>query len=72
MAGTGDKLKGKVKQATGILIGDKQLEREGKLDKAVGTVKETVSKVVDTVRDAVTPGKPPLTKRAKRAAKSLG
>jgi uncharacterized protein YjbJ (UPF0337 family) len=71
MAGTRDTVKGKLKQATGILIGDKKLEREGKLDEAVGTVKDTVGKVVDKVRDAVTPGKPSLKRRAKRAAKSL-
>ena len=71
MAGTRDTVKGKIKQATGILIGDKKLEREGKVDEAVGTVKDSVSKVVDKLRDAVTPGKPSLARRAKRAAKSL-
>lgn len=53
MAGTGDKVKGRIKEATGVLIGDKELEREGKIDTAVGKVKDTVEKVVDKVRDAV-------------------
>lgn len=70
MAGKRDKVKGTVKEATGILIGDKALEREGKLDKAVGGVKETVGKIVDKVRAAVTP-KPSLKQRAQKAAKSL-
>lgn len=63
MAGKRDKLKGKVKEATGILIGDKELEREGKVDQAVGRAKEVVEKVVSKVRD--------VKDRAKKAAKSL-
>lgn len=68
MAGTRDTVKGKIKQATGILIGDKQLEREGKIDSAVGAVKRSVTKVADQVREAVTPAKPSLKQRAKRAS----
>jgi uncharacterized protein YjbJ (UPF0337 family) len=70
MAGRRDKLKGTVKEATGILIGDKALEREGKFDKAVGSVKEAAEKIVNKVRDAVTP-KRTLKQRAQKAAKSL-
>ena len=55
MAGERDKLKGKVKEATGVLIGDKALEREGKVDQATGTVKGAIEKVVNKVRDAVVP-----------------
>ena len=59
MAGERDKLKGKVKEATGVLIGDKALEREGKVDQATGAVKGAIEKVVNKVRDAVVPkGKP--------------
>ncbi len=71
MAGTRDTVKGKIKQATGILTGDKALEREGRVDEAVGKVKGSVGKVVDKLRAAVTPRKPSLKQRAKRAAKSL-
>jgi len=65
MAGTRDAVKGKIKEATGILIGDKELEREGKIDKAVGAVKGTVAKVVDKLRDAVVPARRPAKRRAK-------
>jgi uncharacterized protein YjbJ (UPF0337 family) len=59
MAGERDKLKGKVKEATGVLIGDKALEREGKVDQATGAVKGAIEKVVNKVRNAVVPkGKP--------------
>ena len=56
-AGTRDTLKGKIKAATGVLLGDKQLEREGKVDKAVGALKATAAKAVDKLRDAVAPAK---------------
>ena len=65
MAGTGDRVKGKLKEATGILIGDKKLEREGKVDNAVGEVKGAVAKVVDKVRDVVAPANT-LGKRSKK------
>ena len=71
MAGMRDKVKGSIKEATGILIADKALEREGKVDKVVGEVKETVGKVVDKVRAAITPTKDSASRRAKKAAKSL-
>lgn len=37
-----DDMKGRVKEATGNLTGDEDLEREGKVDKAVGSVKDAV------------------------------
>lgn len=54
MAGKTDKAKGRVKQAAGVLTGDEELEREGKLDRIVGGVKDAVGDAVDTVRDALT------------------
>lgn len=48
-----DKVKGKVKEAAGALTGDKNLEREGKLDEAKGNVKGAVEDVKDVVKDAV-------------------
>ncbi len=71
MAGTRDKMKGSIKEATGILIADKALEREGKVDKAVGEMKDTVGKVLDKVRAAIIPTKDSVSRRAKKAAKSL-
>ena len=71
MAGTRDTLKGKIKEATGILIGDKALEREGKIDKVVGAVKSKVETVVDKLRDAVVPKEISTKRRVTQAAKSL-
>jgi uncharacterized protein YjbJ (UPF0337 family) len=52
-SGKSDELKGRVKEAAGILTGDKKLKREGKADQAVGKIKQKVEKVVDKVKDAV-------------------
>lgn len=49
-----DDLKGRVKEAAGDLTNNKDLETEGKIDQAVGTVKETVGNVADKVKDVVT------------------
>jgi len=54
MAGSADKAKGRMKEAAGALTGDEELKSEGKADQAAGKVKETVSKVVDKVKKAVT------------------
>ena len=52
-SGKSDEVKGRVKQAAGVLTGDEKLEREGKLDRAAGNVKEKVAKVVDKLKQAV-------------------
>jgi len=51
MSGTADKVKGRVKEATGAIVNDKSLKREGKLDQLVGRVKDALDGAVDTVRD---------------------
>lgn len=53
MSGKTDQLKGKTKQAAGVLAGDKGLEREGKLDRAAGSIKKKAEGVVDKVRSAI-------------------
>lgn len=52
-SGKTDELKGRVKEATGALTGDAKLKRKGKTDQAVGKVKQTVRKVIDKVKDAI-------------------
>ncbi len=49
-----DDAKGRVKQAAGKLTDDKDLQREGKVDRAAGTVKEKVSDAADKAKDALT------------------
>lgn len=48
-----DDAKGKVKEAAGDLTGDKDLQREGKVDQAAGSVKDKVGDAADKVKGAV-------------------
>ncbi len=45
-----DDAKGRIKEATGKVTGDKDLENEGKLDIASGKAKEGVDKVREALR----------------------
>jgi uncharacterized protein YjbJ (UPF0337 family) len=51
--GTADEAKGRIKEAAGDLTGDKDLKREGKVDRAEGSVKDAADKVGDKVKDAL-------------------
>jgi len=44
-----DDAKGRVKEATGKLTGDKGLQNEGKVDKASGKLKQGIDKVRDSL-----------------------
>jgi uncharacterized protein YjbJ (UPF0337 family) len=44
-----DKAKGRVKEATGTLTGDRHLKNEGRVDHAKGSAKNAVDKVADTL-----------------------
>jgi uncharacterized protein YjbJ (UPF0337 family) len=48
-----DDIKGRVKEAAGDLTGDKDLQREGKVDQFTADVKEKVGDVADKVKDAI-------------------
>lgn len=48
-----DDMKGRVKEAAGDLTGDEEMQREGKLDQAVGKVKDTVDEVAGKARGLV-------------------
>jgi uncharacterized protein YjbJ (UPF0337 family) len=52
--GNKDEAKGRVKEAAGDLTQDKNLKREGKIDRATGDVKEKVGEASDKVKEAVT------------------
>jgi uncharacterized protein YjbJ (UPF0337 family) len=45
-----DKAKGRAKEATGALTGDKHLKNEGRVDQAKSSVKNAVDKLGDTLR----------------------
>lgn len=56
--GTIDEAKGRLKEAIGVLSGNKGLKRQGKVDQVVGKAKDTVENVrakadekVDQLRD---------------------
>jgi uncharacterized protein YjbJ (UPF0337 family) len=51
--GNTDKAKGNIKEAAGDLTGDKDLQREGKVDQASGSVKDKVGDAADKVKDAL-------------------
>ncbi len=53
MAGKGEEIKGRVKEAAGALTGNKKLKSEGKVDQAAGKVKQAVEKAVDKAKEAV-------------------
>lgn len=53
MSGKTDKIKGRIKEAAGVLVGNDKLRAEGKTDQAVGEVKEVVQNVADSVKDTV-------------------
>jgi uncharacterized protein YjbJ (UPF0337 family) len=48
-----DDAKGRVKEAAGDLTGDKDLQREGKVDQAGGKAKEGVEKITDKIKHAL-------------------
>ena len=49
-----DDMKGRAKEAAGDLTDNEDLEREGKIDQATGTIKDKVGDVADRVKDAFT------------------
>jgi len=54
MSGKTDQIKGRIKEAAGVLTDNDRLKREGKLDQVVGKVKETAEKAVDKIKDTLT------------------
>ena len=53
MGGKTDVVKGRIKEAAGVLTGNEKLREEGKTDQAVGKAKQAVQKAADTVKKAV-------------------
>jgi uncharacterized protein YjbJ (UPF0337 family) len=45
-----DETKGRVKEAAGDLTDDEELQREGKIDKGKGKVKDAVDSVSDAIK----------------------
>jgi uncharacterized protein YjbJ (UPF0337 family) len=53
MSGKTDIVKGRIKEAAGVLAGSEKLRAEGRTDQTVGKTKQTVQKAADTVKKAV-------------------
>jgi uncharacterized protein YjbJ (UPF0337 family) len=53
MGSNTDDLKGRIKEGVGAATDDRDLEREGKLDRAGGAVKDAAEKAKDKVADGV-------------------
>ena len=51
MAGNRDKVKGRIKQAIGELVGDEKLKGDGQRDERAGSAKQKASDTVDVLRD---------------------
>lgn len=51
MANTDD-IQGRVKESAGTLTGDDELKREGKAQRAAGTIRDKADDVADKVKDA--------------------
>lgn len=50
--GTADKAKGAIKDTAGKMTGDKELQSEGKVDKAKGSAHKAAGDVKDAVKNA--------------------
>jgi uncharacterized protein YjbJ (UPF0337 family) len=50
MSGTTDKIKGRVKEAAGVITGNRRLKDQGRTDQAIGKVKKTVERSIDKVK----------------------
>ncbi len=51
-----DEAKGRTKEAAGDLTDDDKLKREGKIDRAVSSVKDKVDDAADKVKDKIGTG----------------
>ena len=50
MSGTTDKIKGRAKEAVGVVTNNQHLKDEGRLDQATGKVKKAVDRILDKVK----------------------
>ena len=54
MGGSVDKAKGRIKEAAGVLTGDRKLKNEGKIDQAAGDVKDATDRIANKVKNTFT------------------
>ena len=51
--GTFDDMKGRAKEAAGDVTGNDDLRREGKVDRASGSIKDKLDRLTDKIKDAM-------------------
>ena len=71
MGSKSDKIKGRIKEAVGVLADDDSLKREGQRDQAVGEVKEKVEKAAQQVEETVKRAAEKVKEKAKRAVEKI-
>jgi len=50
MSGTSDTIKGRAKEAVGVVTNNQRLKDEGRMDQATGKVKKAVDRLIDKVK----------------------
>jgi uncharacterized protein YjbJ (UPF0337 family) len=50
MSGTTDKIKGRAKEAVGVVTDNQRLKDEGRIDQAAGKVKKAVERLIDKAK----------------------
>ena len=53
MSGTSDKVKGRVKEAVGVLTDDQRLKDKGRMDQTTGKIKKAAERVIDKAKKTV-------------------
>ena len=71
MDGKIDTIKGRLKEAVGVLTDNDHLEREGRRDQAVGEVKEAAESVAEQVKDKVDRVAETVKDKVKRAVEKV-
>jgi uncharacterized protein YjbJ (UPF0337 family) len=49
-SGASEKIKGRLKEAVGVVTDNKRLKDEGRMDQAVGKVEQAVERVIDKAK----------------------
>ena len=71
MGGKMDQIKGRIKEAAGVLTDDDRLKREGQRDQAVGEVKEKVEKAAQQVKETVERAAEKVKEKAERVVEKI-
>jgi uncharacterized protein YjbJ (UPF0337 family) len=50
MSGTSDTIKGRAKEAVGVVMNNRRLKHEGQADQATGKVKKAVERLIDKAK----------------------